>query len=100
MTPVTPAATNRIYACNDACSHTVHYACHPRFRTFSMALAQIDRALGETAGDDFWRDWLRQLRRYRFDVSAAPYHSIILPPSSKRNCRHYKRVLSSATPYS
>jgi len=72
MTPVTPAATNRIYACNDACSHTVHYACHPRFRTFSMALAQIDRALGETAGDDFWRDWLRQLRRYRFDVSAAP----------------------------
>ncbi len=72
MTPVSLAAADCIYACGADRSYTVHYARHARFRAFSLALAQMDRALGETASDDFWRDWLRQLRRYRFDVSAAP----------------------------
>jgi len=72
MTSISLADADRIYTCGRDCLYTVHYARHARFRTFSIALTQLDRALDETASDDFWRDWLRQLRRYRFDVSAAP----------------------------
>ncbi len=73
MMPTSVAATNRIYVCRENCSWTVHCTHHSGFRKFCFALTQLDQALGdEASADDFWRDWMRPLRRYRFDMSAAP----------------------------
>ena len=41
-------------------------------RRYSSALRGFHLALGESAGDDQWRDVLRRLRRLHFDTLAAP----------------------------
>ena len=41
-------------------------------RRYSSALRGFHLALGESAGDDQWRDILRRLRRIHFDTLAAP----------------------------
>lgn len=45
---------------------------HPLFRDVSASVTRLMRALGEITRDDDWSEFLSVLRRYRFDLAAAP----------------------------
>ncbi len=66
------AQADTVYRCSAHHGTKLHIVWHPLFRHFCLALSRFERNLGELATDDYWAPWLRSLRRYRFDVSAAP----------------------------
>lgn len=45
---------------------------YDKFHNFCIALKNFERLLGEAAEEDYWKEFLRPLRRYRFDLCAAP----------------------------
>lgn len=45
---------------------------HDIFFSFSVALRTLERSLGDMMGDPIWKSFIMPMRRYRFDVSAAP----------------------------
>lgn len=49
-----------------------HLVKHHEFKRFCLLLRKFERMLEEDLKDDFWRSTIRLLRRYRFDLSAAP----------------------------
>jgi len=67
--------TNDIYACSHAVAVRSHRVDYPDLETFHRALRNFERALGEDAGSDYWKTFVRLLRRYRFELSSCP-----LPP--------------------
>ncbi len=51
---------------------TYHEVAHPLFREFSQRSRDLLRSLGETADDPEWADFLRAMRRFRFEACVAP----------------------------
>ena len=49
-----------------------HLVKQHEFKRFCLLLRKFERLLEEDLKDDFWRSTIRLLRRYRFDLSAAP----------------------------
>lgn len=68
--------TNDIYVCSHAVAVRSHRVAYPDLEGFHRALRNFERALGEDAGADYWKTFVRQLRRYRFELSSCP-----LPPA-------------------
>lgn len=69
---VSLAAASRLYDCKADVTLEKHLVGFPLFSRFCFALRRIERAIGEHAEDEYWRPFLRQLRRYRFELTAAP----------------------------
>ncbi len=46
--------------------------CNEMFFEFSMELRRFERCLGELTRDPVWRPFVAPMRRYRFEISAAP----------------------------
>lgn len=67
--------TDDIYACSHAVTVNQHRVSYPVLEGFHRALRNFERSLGEDAGSEYWKPFLRQLRRYRFELSSCP-----LPP--------------------
>ncbi len=66
---------NQIYFCSKEHEIQSLYPLeHPEFRDFCLALKKFERKLRkeEEIEEDYWRTFLRPLRRYRFQLSAAP----------------------------
>ena len=61
-----------LYECSEHLVVVPYQIKHDPFRRFSMRLRRFEQVLGEAAEDEYWRDFLRKLRRYRFELSAAP----------------------------
>jgi len=49
-----------------------HKVSHEYFRAFHFAVSQLEHKLGDLAEDDFWKELLREVKYYRFIISAAP----------------------------
>ncbi|MGI9064875.1 MAG: hypothetical protein ACR2HX_00495 [Pyrinomonadaceae bacterium] len=77
-----PAAT-AIYACRRAVQIKHHRIAHRDFKDFSLKLRSLERDLGDEVGNEYWKPFVRYLKRYRFEVSAAPVgfgNSAVMPP--------------------
>lgn len=74
---------------------------HPALRSFYLGLNAFARRLGETAEDDYWTPYLRQLRRYRFGLCASllpPGHSAIYSEDAIHQLSTYLRRVDTIYP--
>lgn len=65
-------SVNTIYDCADLAIMEVHEIDHPGFHSFALSLKAFERSLAELARDDYWKPFLRSLKRYSFDMSSTP----------------------------
>ena len=72
MTDISLSSVNEIYFCSSTVKITQHRFEHPKFRNFCLSLTNFERSLGENAADDYWQNFLRPLKQYRFKLCAAP----------------------------
>ena len=63
---------NAVYDCARLAKIEVHNVDDAAFHRFCLLVKKFERSLGESAKDDYWTQFLRALRRYRFDVSSTP----------------------------
>lgn len=68
--------TDAVYTCSHVVAVRSHRVIYPDLESFHRALQGFERVLGDDAADGYWRPFLRQLRRYRFELSSCP-----LPPA-------------------
>jgi len=62
-----------IYACSETARLSYHSLQCPALKAFCIALDQLEHILGELSEDEYWITFLRQARRYRFQMCAAPF---------------------------
>ena len=74
MKQVSFDSVSNIYDCARLVEFQVHLVDDEKFQAFCLSLRNFERSLGELASDDYWRPFLRTLKRYRFDVSSTPLH--------------------------
>lgn len=72
MTETSLTAATAIYACCSSVQVKYHRVLHQAFEDFSIRLRNLERALDDDAGNEYWRPFMRSLKRYRFEASAAP----------------------------
>ena len=72
MKHVSLDSVSAVYDCARLADFEVHNIDDAEFHRFCLSLGEFERSLGESAGDDYWRTFLRALKRYRFDVSSTP----------------------------
>lgn len=72
MKHVSLDSISAVYDCARLAKIEVHHVDDTEFHRFCLALREFERLLGESAGDDYWRPFLRALKRYRFDISSTP----------------------------
>ena len=61
-----------VYDCARLAEIEVRNIDHAEFHRFCLSLRAFEGTLGEMARDDYWKPFLRSLRRYRFDMSSTP----------------------------
>src|SRR2546423_15283969 len=61
-----------IYSCRSTLQIERHPIAHPAFREFSFKLRNFEGALGDEIENEYWKPFVRRLKRYRFEVTAAP----------------------------
>ena len=86
MRTVTLDEASEVYStCGDVCIER-HRVSQQHFEEFSLGLRRFELALSDVDGeDDYWRWFLRRLKRYRFELSAAPLPfgcQVIMPRES------------------
>lgn len=64
---------SNVYACSRQLSLIPHLISFPALGKVSLALRQFIKLLGESLGDPYWGNFIRPLKRYQFDLSAAPW---------------------------
>lgn len=72
MKAATLDSVTDIYRCSEVCDIRLWRLDHRQFREYCIALRAFERALGEDADQDYWQQFLRRLKKYRFEVTAAP----------------------------
>jgi hypothetical protein len=95
MTYISLSDVSAIYDCSSCVKIKRKRVKHSEFRSFCLALKNFERSLGEAAQEDYWREFLRPLRRYRFYLCAAtlPFnHPTVCQPESLELLR--KRLLN------
>ncbi len=65
------AATN-VYNCCKKIEIKKYAVFHKELGKYCLSLKNVERILGENAEDNYWKAFLAPLKRYRFEVSAAP----------------------------
>src|SRR6266508_837968 len=74
---------SNIYASSDGIVIKVHSVPSTNLQTFNRNISQLFKAIGDSGKDDFWSPIIRILKRFRFDVSAAPLSKDILSEKAK-----------------
>lgn len=69
---------SKVYACNRTLSLTPHFISFPALRDFSLSLRQFLKRLGGDLEVPYWSEFIRPLKRYRFDLCAAPWPATLL----------------------
>ena len=72
MKNVSLDSTTAVYDCARLANIEVHNIDDAEFHRFCLSLIAFERSLGESASDDYWKPFLRTLKRYRFDISSTP----------------------------
>lgn len=62
---------SRLYTSTKDVEITQHYVANAILREFCIQLYSLENTLGESAEQDYWRDFLIPLKRIRFGLSAA-----------------------------
>lgn len=77
---MTKSITNvdEIYLCCKKADINIHSITFPELRTLFISIDRFIRSLGEIYEDPFWYPKMRLLKRYRFDISAAPLTDVLL----------------------
>lgn len=87
MRLITLEAASAVYSCRSGIVVRHHRVAHDAFRDFSFRLRNFERALGEEAENEYWRTFVRRLKRYRFEATAAPLpfgNYVLMPPELLR----------------
>jgi hypothetical protein len=74
---------NHIYKCSNKISINVHSIPSVNFQTFHRNISLLLKLLGSDSVDDYWSPIISSLKRFRFDVSAAPLSKSILSEKAK-----------------
>lgn len=87
MKSISISDANDIYACCESVRIRRYKVSHKDFKAFCVLLGEFDRRIKKEVdeNDYYWNFFLRRLRRYRFELCAAPLpfnHSTIYSPSS------------------
>ena len=72
MKHVSLESVSTVYDCARLAKVEVHHVDDEDFHRFCLSLRKFERDLGEMASDDYWRQFLRLLKRYRFRMSSTP----------------------------
>lgn len=83
MRLITLEAASAVYSCSSNIVVRHHRVSHDAFREFSFRLRNFERALGEEVENEYWRTFVRRLKRYRFETTAAPLpfgNRVLMPP--------------------
>ncbi len=72
MKAVSISMAEEIYACATSLTIYRREVEHKLFGEYCFELGKLIRSLGDAAEDAYWEAFLRPLRRYRFESSAAP----------------------------
>ena len=72
MTHFSLLDVNRIYSCSNCSKIQSHCVEHELFGHFCLSLKNFELQLKEATEDEYWKVFLRPLRRYRFELCAAP----------------------------
>ncbi len=73
---------DKIYSYSNDIKINIHQLEHSEFRHFCLSLKRFESLIGENAKDDYWKQFLRPLKRYRFKLCAAP-----LPFNYPKECQ-------------
>ena len=73
-------AATGIYDCSKNLEIIKHVVAHKKFGQFCLSLKKFEFILGKTADDPYWKAFLSPLKRYRFELCAAPLF-LNRPPS-------------------
>ena len=79
-----------VYDCARLAKIEAHYVDDAEFHRFCLSLREFERSLGESASDEYWKPFLRTLKRYRFAISSTPLpfeYSIDQSPSLAERLR-------------
>lgn len=81
-----------VYRCSRSVKIARHWLKHETFGHFCIALRKFERTLGDAVQDDYdyWKFFLRPLRRYRFECCAGPFpfnHPTVCPPKMVTSLR-------------
>jgi hypothetical protein len=106
MTYISLSTVDEIYSCSSSVKIYQNRLEHQKFRIFCLLLKKIEQSLGENAEEDYWKDFLRPLRQYRFKLCAAPLpfnHPIACQPGTikflekhLKNCKFIYSDFASA----
>lgn len=72
MTYISLSTVDEIYSCSSDAKIYQNSLDHHKFRIFCLSLKKFEQSLGENAEEDYWKNFLRPLRQYRFKLCAAP----------------------------
>ncbi len=72
MNQVTFELVGAVYDCARLAKIEVHHVHDAAFHRFCLLVRAFERSLGESVSDDYWSQFLRTLKRYRFEVSSTP----------------------------
>ena len=72
MKQVPLESVGAVYDCARLAKIKMHHVHDASFHRFCLQARKFEGSLGESASDDYWRQFLRPLKRYRFDVSSTP----------------------------
>lgn len=81
-----PTAT-AIYSCRSVVEIKQHHIAHDAFKEFSFLLQGFERALGDEVENEYWKPFVRCLKGYRFEVTAAPLgfgNPVVMSPDMLR----------------
>lgn len=93
--------TNSVYQTAERASFITHRISHSLFREFSFRLQNLIRELGEEIEVSEWRNFIRRLKRYRFEQHAAPLgfgNPVIMSADDLEELANILRRLHSTSP--
>ena len=61
-----------IFSCQSEIKIEVHSVSSPGLQMFTRNISDLLKILGENGQDEFWCPIVREIKRFRFDISAAP----------------------------
>ncbi|MCL5421109.1 MAG: hypothetical protein M1461_01365 [Nitrospirae bacterium] len=87
-----PIAT-AIYDCSKKAEIEKYAITHKEFRGYCLYLKKFEHLLGENAEDPYWKAFLSPLKRYRFELSAAPLFFNGAPSQTLHSIRSLKNII-------
>ena len=84
MMQPTLGQVSKVYSCARTASITPQFLSFPALGQFTIALNQFEKALGERITDPWWREFIRPLKRFSFDLCAAPWPAASLASYSRQ----------------